>query len=51
MYYRIGIVFLFLLAAALLWPSKIQLGFAGLIAVMAAIGVLIVVLINLPAPQ
>jgi hypothetical protein len=53
MYYRIGIVFLLLLAIALLWPSKIRtaLGFAGLIAVMAAIGILIVVLINLPAPQ
>ena len=53
MAYRIGIFLLVLLALALLWPSKIRtaLGFAGLIAAMAAIGVLIVVLINLPAPQ
>lgn len=53
MIYRIGIFVLVLLALALLWPSKIRtaLGFAGLIVAMAAIGVLVVILINLPAPQ
>jgi hypothetical protein len=53
MYYRIGIFLLVLVALALPWPSKIRtaLGFVGLIAVMAAIGFLVVVLINLPAPQ
>jgi hypothetical protein len=53
MYYRIGIFLVVLVALALLWPGKIRtaLGFVGLIAMMAAIGVLIVVFINLPAPQ
>jgi hypothetical protein len=53
MYYRIGILLLVLVALALLWPRKIRtaLGFVGLIAVLAAIGFLVVVLINLPAPQ
>jgi hypothetical protein len=51
MIYRIGISLLVLAALALLWPSKIRtaLGAAGLIAAMAAILVLIVVLMNLPA--
>jgi hypothetical protein len=53
MYYRIGFFLLVLVALALPWPSKIRtaLGFVGLIAVRAAIGFLVVVLINLPAPQ
>jgi hypothetical protein len=53
MQYRIGIILLVLLALAVLWPSKIRtaLGFGGILAAMAAIGVLIVVLINLPAPK
>jgi hypothetical protein len=53
MQYRIGIILLVLLALAVLWPSKIRtaLGFVGILAAMAAIGVLIVVLINLPAPK
>ncbi|MGH6846861.1 MAG: hypothetical protein ACREC0_05335 [Methylocella sp.] len=53
MYYRIGFFLLIvLLVSALLWPSKIRtaLGIVGVIALLAAIGVLIVVLINLPAP-
>jgi hypothetical protein len=53
MYYRIGIVLLELLVLARLWPNTLRtaLGLVGPIAVMAAIGVLIVVLINLPASQ
>jgi hypothetical protein len=53
MYYRIGIFLLALVAFATLWPSKIRtaLGFVGLIAALAAIGFLVIVLINLPAPQ
>jgi hypothetical protein len=53
MFYRIGIFLLVLLALVLLWPSKIRtaLGFVGLVAVMAAIGVLVVVFINMPAPK
>ena len=53
MYYRIGMFLLVLVAFAILWPSKIRtaLGFVGLIAALAAIGFLVVVLINLPAPQ
>jgi small-conductance mechanosensitive channel len=53
MYYRIGIFLLVVVALAILWSSKIRtaLGFVGLIAVLAAIGLLVVVLINLPAPQ
>ncbi len=52
MYYRIGIflllLLLLLLVLALLWPSKIRtaLVFVGLIAVLAAIVVLVVELIN-----
>jgi hypothetical protein len=52
MYYRIGIFLLLvlpvLLVLALLWPRKIRtaLGFVGLIAVLAAIVVLVVELIN-----
>jgi hypothetical protein len=53
MAYRIGIFLLIAVALGLLWPRKIRasLGFVGLIAVLAAVGFLIVVLINLPAPQ
>ena len=53
MYYRIGIILLLLVVLAIIWPSKIRtaLGVAGLLAVMGAIGVLIVIFINLPAPQ
>jgi di/tricarboxylate transporter len=49
MYYRIGIfLLLVLLVLALLWPSKRRtaLVFVGLIAVLAAIVVLVVELIN-----
>jgi hypothetical protein len=53
MLYRIGILLLVLIGLGLLWPSKARavLGLAGIIAVLAAIGILIVVLINLPASQ
>jgi hypothetical protein len=53
MLYRIGILLLVLIGLGLLWPSKARavLGLAGIIAALAAIGVLIVVLINLPASQ
>jgi hypothetical protein len=53
MLYRIGILLLVAAAMGLLSPSKIRaaLGFVGLIAVLVAVGFLIVVLINLPAPQ
>ena len=53
MYYGIGIVLLVLVAFAILWPSKIRtaLSFVGLIAALAAIGFLVVVLINLLTPQ
>jgi hypothetical protein len=53
MLYRVGVFLLVLLSLALLWPSKMRtaLGVVGLIAALAAIGVLIVVLINLPASQ
>jgi hypothetical protein len=53
MLYRIGIFLLVLVALGLLWPSKVRavLGLAGIIAALAAIGFLIVVLINLPASQ
>jgi hypothetical protein len=53
MYYRIiGLLLLVLLVLALLWPSKRRaiLVFVGLVALLAAIGVLVVVLINLPQP-
>jgi hypothetical protein len=53
MLYRIGIFLLIAVALGLLWPRKIRaaLGFVGLIAVLVAVGFLIVVLINLPTPQ
>jgi hypothetical protein len=53
MLYRIGILLLVLTGLGLLWPSKVRavLGLAGILAALAAIGVLIVVLINLPASQ
>jgi hypothetical protein len=52
MYYRIGFLLLGLLVLALLWPSKIRtaLVIVGILALLAAIGVLVVVLINLPSP-
>jgi hypothetical protein len=52
MYYRIGFLLLVLLVLALLWPSKIRtaLVIVGILALLAAIGVLVVVLINLPSP-
>ena len=53
MYYRIGIFLLVIIAVALLCPSKLRaaLGFAGVVVLMVAIVFLIVVLINMPAPQ
>jgi hypothetical protein len=53
MLYRIGIFLLVLLGLGLLWPGKARavLGLAGVIAALAAIGFLIVVLLNLPASQ
>jgi hypothetical protein len=53
MYYRIGFfLLLVLLVLALFWPSKIRtaLGIVAILALLAAIGVLVVVLINLPQP-
>jgi hypothetical protein len=49
--YRIAIVLLVLFAVAILWTRKLRaaLSFVALIAVMAAIGFLAVVLLNLPA--
>lgn len=48
---NIGLLLLGLVGLALLWPSKIRaaLGVVGLIAVMAAIGFLAVVVLNLPS--
>ena len=53
MTYRIAILLAAVIAIVLLWPRKVRafLGFAGIIAVIAALGFLIVVLINLPAPE
>jgi hypothetical protein len=51
MLYRIAIVLLVLFAVAILWTKKLRvaLSFVALIAVMAAIGFLAVVLLNLPS--
>jgi len=50
---RIAILLALVFAIALLWPRKARafLGLVGIAAVILAIGILIVVLINLPAPQ
>lgn len=50
---RIAILVVLVFAVSLLWPSKVRafLGAAGIVAVLAALGFLIVMLINLPAPQ
>ena len=50
---RIAILLAVAIAISLLWPAKARafLGVAGIVAVLVAIGFLIVVLINLPAPQ
>ncbi len=50
---RLGIFVLLLIALGLLWPRKLRaaLGFVGIAVALAAAGVLIIVLINLPAPQ
>jgi hypothetical protein len=51
MLYRIGILLLVLIALGLFWLSKLwaALGVVGTIAVMDAVGFLLIVLINLPA--
>jgi hypothetical protein len=51
MHYRIGFLLLALIVLALLWARKVRaaLGITGLIAVMSAVGFLVVGLIRLPA--
>jgi hypothetical protein len=53
MLFRFGIFLAVLIAFGLLWPRKIRaaLGFLGIAAALAIVGFLIIVLINLPAPQ
>lgn len=50
---RIAILVALVFAVSLLWPKKARafLGLAGIAAVIVAMAILIVVLINLPAPQ
>ncbi|MBO0733464.1 MAG: hypothetical protein J2P49_03945 [Methylocapsa sp.] len=53
MLYRLGILVLVLIAVGLLWPRKLRaaLGLVGIAVALAVAGFLIIVLINLPAPQ